>query len=508
MRLRPSWLTLFLLFSGLPGLKASDSIPNIRITLSERNRSIQHSLEEITLQTGFLFTYDASLIRGDEKRRFGALDLPLQSCLDSLLNNPELSYRLIDRNIVIYRKNLEAPAAAADSIDRSLITGRVVDRRNGKPLSYATLALYGSHLGAISNQEGSFAFKIPIEEENPLLVISYMGYKNKMLALTYPQEGPVEIEMERQVLPLQEVIIRQTDPVRLLQEALLRIPDNYGNEHATMTAFYREAVKRNEHCMLYSEALVDIAKSPYGSGIFRDQVQIQRGRKITDVNSEDTIMIKLRSGLQASLSLDIVKQRADFLQPDFADRYILEFSDIVSYGDRLVYVINFHQRPHITSILFGGKIYIDQLSMAIVAADFQFSPELIHKEPDLFLISSSPRIRIRPVQASYHVDYHLNDGLYYLGQVRADVVLKVRRRRRWIGSRYRISLEMAITDNRPGERLRIPHDKRVRENLIMVDQTFPFDPLFWGIHNTIQPEATLMESIRRLELQLQEKEAE
>ncbi len=508
MRIRPLWLLLFLIFPGFLGLEAHDSIPNIRINLAEKNRSIQQSLEEISLQSGYLFTYDAALISGDEKRRFGALDLPLSICLDSLLQNPNLSYKLIDRNIVIYRKNLEAPMAASNTINRSLLVGRVVDRRNGKPLAYATLALYGSHLGAISNQEGGFAFKIPITEDNPLLVASYMGYKNRMLALSYPLEGPLEIEMERQVLPLQEVIIRQTDPVHLLNEALKRIPDNYEEEHATMTAFYRESIKRNEHCMLYSEALVDIAKTPYSSGSYQDQVQIRKGRKITDVNTEDTILIKLRSGLKASLSLDVVKQRADFIQEDFADRYVLEFSDIISYGDRLVYVINFHQRPHITTLLFNGKIYIDQVSMAIVAVDFQFSPELIHREPGLFLVSSSPRIRIRPVQASYHVDYQLTEGRYHLGQVRADVVLKIRRRRQWIGSRYRISLEMAVTNNQPGKRLRIPPGERVRENLIMADQNFPFDPLFWGIHNTIQPEATLMESIRQLELQLQGKEAE
>ena len=67
-----------------------------------------------------------------------------------------------------------------------MLTGRVIDSRTGKPLPYATIALYGTNLGSIANQEGEFSFKIPGELSDPMLVISYMGYKHKYLSLDYP----------------------------------------------------------------------------------------------------------------------------------------------------------------------------------------------------------------------------------------------------------------------------------------------------------------------------------
>ncbi|MCP4310570.1 MAG: hypothetical protein GY790_04860, partial [Bacteroidetes bacterium] len=176
----------------------------------------------------------------------------------------------------------------------------------------------------------------------------------------------------------------------------------------------------------------------------------------------------------------------------------------MTYGERLVYVISFRQKSHITDLMFRGSIYIDRENLAILAVDFEFNPDLIHKEPGVFLVSSSPHVHIRPTQAKYHVDYRPLNGKYHVSQVRAEVELKVRKRRQWIGSKYRIALEMAITNVVPGERTRISHSERVKPNTILSDQPFEFDPIYWGIYNTIQPESTLQESLRSIEHNLQE----
>jgi len=120
------------------------------------------------------------------------------------------------------------------------------------------------------------------------------------------------------------------------------------------------------------------------------------------------------------------------------------------------------------------------------------------------LVSSSPKIRIRPVFARYHANYREMNGRFHISQVRAELEMKVRKRRQWIGARYHITIEMAITDVVPGERLKISLSDRVRPDLVMADQPFEFDPAFWGIHNTIEPEASLREALQRIEHSLLE----
>jgi len=497
---------LFFLLSPLvtPPLLSQDTLPEISITIDANNRTINQVLDEITLQTGYYFTYNASLISGNKRVQFHVEDLSLKKTLDSLFQKPRLAYRIIHRNIVIFRKNTSPPSPFNEQIERSVLKGRVVDSRNEKPLPFATIALYGTSLGSISNQEGEFSFKLPGNLSDPILVFSYMGYKKRLVPVSYPLDDKLVVKLEKETIPLQEVIIRYTDPLILLQEAIQRFPRNYLDDHAVMTGFYRESVKRNDHFMIYSEAVLDIAKGPYTPFSAGDQVRIRKGRKITDVSEEDTVMVKLRSGIYTSLTLDVVKNRPDFLSNNSQKLYDLEFTDIMTYGDRLVYVISFQQKSHITDLLFKGQLYLDQETLAILAADFEFNPELIHKAPELFLVSRSPKIRIRPIFARYHVDYRDVEGKYHISQVRAEVQLKVRKKRQWIGARYRISIEMAITDVEPGQRLRISLADRVKPDIVMADQPFEFDPSFWGIHNTIEPEASLKESIQRIEHSLLE----
>ena len=499
--------TLFLLFLSLLlslGLHGQESLPSVRVTISSRNQTINQVLDEITLQTGYHFTFDAAIINGKQKVQFRVCDQLLSFALDSLLHDPQLDYRTIEKNIVIYRKNEVAPIPLSSTIDRSLLRGRVVDKRSGKPLSYATIALLETSLGSISNQQGEFSFKLPIDLPDPMLVISYMGYKSLVYPVSYPVEKELEINLEKELIPLQEVIIRYTDPVQLLHEAIRRIPVNYLDDHSTMTAFYRESVKRNDHCMVYSEAVLDVDKSPYASLAASDHVSIVKRRKIFDVSAEDTVLIKLRSGILTSMTLDAIKNRPDFLEADFTERYNLDFTDMMTYGDHLVYVISFQQKKEIPDLLFRGRIYLEQESLAVLAIDFEFNPDLIQKQPGLFLVSRSPNIQIRPVKAKYHCDYRSVNNKYYVSQVRGELEMKVRKRRKWISSRYTISIEMAITDLIPNQRLRIDNSDRVSRNIVLADEPFEFDPQFWGVHNIIEPEASLMESIRKLDHSSQE----
>ena len=100
---------LLFLFCAVTPLFGQNNLPSITVSISARNESINQILDEITLQTGFYFTYNSALISGKQKVQFKVRDLLLKEALDSLLSDSRFDYRIIDRNIVIYKKNTALP---------------------------------------------------------------------------------------------------------------------------------------------------------------------------------------------------------------------------------------------------------------------------------------------------------------------------------------------------------------------------------------------------------------
>ena len=61
--------------------------------------------------------------------------------------------------------------------------GKIVDRKSGAPLAFASLKIGGMNITTISNSEGEFSIKIPKEIADPKITVSFIGYRNKSVLL-------------------------------------------------------------------------------------------------------------------------------------------------------------------------------------------------------------------------------------------------------------------------------------------------------------------------------------
>jgi hypothetical protein len=496
-------IPLLLVFLFVFSLQGTAQEPdNIPVTIRASNKPLHAVLDDLAEQSGYNFTFDARLT--DSRRRINMTirDIPLSGAIDTLFQQPGLVLRVINRNIVIF-PGARKMDQAADSTDASPgvreVTGTINDLRTGKPLPYASLGVVDTYFGTISNEDGSFLLRLPDTLQQPILVASYIGYRNQYSPVGLYNNEPVEIRMNKNYISLQEVIIRYQDPVSLLHSALGKIGENYLDQPAGMQAYYREKVIKDDKYMIFSEAVVDIAKPPYQGSLFQERSRLLKGRKLTNIALEDTVVFKISSGLKSMLQLDIIKHPPGFLSEDFVMVYDLYFSDVVSFKDRLVYVISFEQKPFIDETLFRGDIYIDREDLAILAADFEYDPVRLSREEDMFVEKKSRQVRIRPTSASYHVEYRKSADLYHLSQVQGEVKFKVRKKRQWIASRYQINLEMAVTKVNPGNPPRIRFGEQLKPSTIISDEVFAYDPDFWGSYNTISPETNLKEALKQIE---------
>ncbi|HKK62948.1 MAG TPA: carboxypeptidase-like regulatory domain-containing protein, partial [Bacteroidales bacterium] len=439
------WVTLFVMSPRL----FAQGLNNLSVEIDAEQASQYTIIKSLEKQTGYFFTFDSRLTDHQKKFSIKENNISIQQAIDTIFPGLDLTYRIINNNIVIIPSSgiYELEKRFQKEIDLNIIevTGTVMDENSGDPLPYSSLALINTNMGTIANDDGTFLLRIPDTINQPIIVTSYMGYKNQYTPVSLARDKPLNIHMNKNMISLQEVIIRYKNPYKLLSEVVRNIPNNYIDKPSGMRAYYREKVMRDDKCMVFSEAVLDIAKASYTNSNKIERTKILKGRKVTNIQLQDTVVLKIRSGVNTMLQLDIINHPPDFLTPNFYTDYELTFVDMISYNDRLVNVISFKPKEHVEETLFNGELYIDQETYAIVAADFKYDPKRIKREQAMFVQKKSRNIKMRPTSTMYHVEYTLNGDRYYLNQVKGEVKFKVRKKKQWIASKYKINLEMAVT---------------------------------------------------------------
>src|SRR5215467_117278 len=82
-----------------------------------------------------------------------------------------------------------------------IITGKIVDKQDGMPISGAAVTVKGTRKGTIADNNGVFKLNV---ESNATLVASFVGFKPTEVALTGDN---VTIEMIRDTRTMNEVVV-------------------------------------------------------------------------------------------------------------------------------------------------------------------------------------------------------------------------------------------------------------------------------------------------------------
>ena len=85
----------------------------------------------------------------------------------------------------------------------------------------------------------------------------------------------------------------------------------------------------------------------------------------------------MKSGINASLSLDLIKELPDFLLTDEKiESYMYASSDIAVIDDRLAHVIYFEQKGNINSALYRGRTVYRHGKQHIAPRPFRNQPQI------------------------------------------------------------------------------------------------------------------------------------
>ncbi len=386
------------------------------------------------------------------------------------------------------------------------VTGRVQDASSGKALNFASIQLISTNISNVTNSEGLFVLKIPANVRADSIMISYLGYKSKRVALKEFGKEPLRIKLEQSDIALTPITIRPQDAPSIVKMALARIPRNYKLAPVQMTAFYREMIKKGNTYVSINEAVLDINKASY-AGYRADQLAIYKARGSYDINRIDTLLVKFQGGPNSAMDLDIVKD--PFLGADIMmleQIYKFNFTDPVTINNRFFYVIEFDELLKQREIYFRGKIYIDAESLAIGRIEFAMNVENRELANSYFVRKKPASLKMDVMSANYLVNYKLIDGLWYFDYSKTEVKFNAKWDKKWFRNIYTISSEIAITDISENER-KIEVENRIKPRDIMSAKVSDYtDENFWEDYNIIEPDQSIENVIARIIKQLRKRE--
>ena len=387
-----------------------------------------------------------------------------------------------------------------DSSSFKYFKGTILDSKTKNELTFASITVSGSNISTISNSEGDFLIKIPIYKQNASLIISYLGYKDKVISINNLKQEKNLLYLEPINVQLKDVVVNGIDANKLFSNVLNNRSKNYGDSAIQMIGFYRESIKKRRTYVSVLESIVNIEKMPFSSGV-QDQVNILKGRKNVDYTKLDTINFKLEGGLYTSLFIDLIKEPSNIFSENVFDFYNFRFEDITQINDKEVLIISFKQKSTLEDPdpLYSGKLFIDSKSLAIISATFKLNVENRIKAGLIFTRKKPKGLDIYPTEVNYQVDYRQQNNKWIFSYSRGDITFKLNWDKWIFNTSYNTTFELVNTNWENLDSQAQINTQKLSPYVIMSDRiSNSADINFWGEYNIIEPEKSIESAIKKI----------
>ncbi len=388
-----------------------------------------------------------------------------------------------------------------DSSSFKYFKGSILDSKTKNELTFASITVSRSNISTISNSEGDFLIKIPIDRQDASLIISFLGYKEKVISIKDLKQENNLLYLEPINILLKEVVVNAIDANKLFINVLNNRSQNYGDSSIQMIGFYRESTKKRRTYVSVLESIVDIEKMPFSSGV-QDQVNILKGRKNVDYTKLDTVNLKLEGGLFSALYIDLIKDPTNIFSENVFDLYNFRYEDITQINDKQVLIISFKQKSNLEDPdpLYSGKLFIDAKSLAIISATFQLNVENRIKAGLIFTRKKPKGLVIYPTEVSYQVDYRQQNNKWIFSYSRGDITFKLNWNKWIFNTTYNTTFELVNTNWKNQDSKSQLNTQKLSPYVIMSDKIPNAEDVnFWGEYNIIEPEKSIESAIIKIQ---------
>jgi len=220
-------LVIIILFASLMQVSAAGFAQ--KVSLNEKNASLDAVFKKIRIQTGYDFVYDSKLINADKKISLDLRNVDLENALSRILDGQGLAFEVKDKVIVLSKKSPSLLNKIIAGFTAQDIRGFVLDENN-VGLPGATVRVKGSDRSVSTNENGGFILKGIVPGD--VLLISYIGYETREMTLTSEllSRGNIGISLKLAYSSLAEVNIVNTGYQKLSREKITGSVVTVGSE--------------------------------------------------------------------------------------------------------------------------------------------------------------------------------------------------------------------------------------------------------------------------------------
>ncbi|MGV3528098.1 MAG: SusC/RagA family TonB-linked outer membrane protein [Flavisolibacter sp.] len=193
-------LTILLLIGFCFGAQAKTY--SQKVTLSEQNVPLQTVFAKIERQTGYTFVYRDEWMDRSSRVSVSVTNASLEQALAQCFREQPLTYSIVGRTVVVKQKAEISQVDDAPPIPVIDISGIVTDNQ-GEPLSGASVVVQGTQQGTSTDGNGHFLLRGI--DEKATLVISYVGYSTKSIAVN--SRRSLTVQLDQAPDPLNETIV-------------------------------------------------------------------------------------------------------------------------------------------------------------------------------------------------------------------------------------------------------------------------------------------------------------
>ena len=254
---------LLLLVALIPMNAQNGNVLGQVIRLPKSKGNIYQLLGLVTERSGYLFIYDSKIIDNEQTTSIKGGDYTIQEAIYAITGNKNLAIRAIENHLLLYLpESLSAPKSVSvtpDPIQTYFsIEGSLQDQYTHEPIAFGSVGIGEAAIGTITNQNGEFRLKLPDSLRLSKVRFSHIGYLPQEIDSRELIDKHTVLSLEPKVISIQEVIVRLTNPKRLLQEMLDERRSNYSQHPIYLTTFYREGVERKKGLVGLTEAVFKV----------------------------------------------------------------------------------------------------------------------------------------------------------------------------------------------------------------------------------------------------------